>query len=72
MIYEKDEDDDIGLQWKMAMEVFKTKPFARNDRPSVLTNPITRSPLHAQVDEGSKEFQGHEDVMKKLLGELQK
>lgn len=69
-MYDKDEDDyNVGAEWRMAREVFKEAPrrgVANRHYP--VTNPIIKPLIHTRVDEGAKEFSGHEDVIKKFLG----
>lgn len=63
-MYEKDVDTgDVGAQWHIARSVFKPAP-AKIVEPKIVESSVNR-----MVREGVSSFAGHEDVMKKILGE---
>ena len=77
MSYQRDEDEgNIGAQWKIAREVFKTKPLAQqktNFESDVAVTtygagPVYLNPVDKLVANGASQFTSHEDVIKKLLG----
>lgn len=79
VMYENEKDDDmpenIGFQWRMARGMFTKREPAKQ----VITTTIEKKDyelnksmqinyVNKLVDEGTKQFSGHEDVVRKLLG----
>ena len=77
-MYEKDEDDyndyngNVGFQFRMAKDVFKSPlvmPATQTvKRENTHVDSMQYNATNRLVAEGAKQFAGHEDVIKKLLG----
>ena len=79
IMYENEKDDDmpenIGFQWRMARGMFtKREPVKQATTTTIekkdyeLNKSMQINYVNKLVDEGAKQFAGHEDVVRKLLG----
>lgn len=78
-MYEKDEDDfsdyngNVGFQFRMAKSVFKNSPTLMTNIPQQTQQPaqidsMQHNAVNRMVAQGARQFEGHEDVIKKFLG----
>ena len=75
-MYEKDEDDyNVGAEWRMAKGIFKNSSTLMTNIPQKPQQPaqidaMQYNRVNQLVAQGARQFEGHEDVMAKLLGQL--
>jgi hypothetical protein len=73
-MYEKDEDDyNVGAEWRMAKGVFKGSPTLITNIPPKPQQPaqidsMQYNAVNRMVAQGARQFEGHEDVIKRFLG----
>lgn len=78
-MHEKDEDDfsdyngNVGFQFRMAKSVFKSSPTLMTNIPPKPQQPaqidsMQYNAVNRMVAQGARQFEGHEDVINKLLG----
>ena len=78
-MYENDKDCDIpeniAFQWRMARGMFtKREPVKQAAATTIekkeyeLNKSMQINDVNKLVDDGAKQFSGHEDVVRKLLG----
>ena len=76
-MYDDDKDDDMppntGFQWRMARGIFTkrepVKPTTTIEKKEYeLNKSMQINYVNKLVDDGAKQFSGHEEVVRKLLG----
>lgn len=75
-MYEKDEPEDynVGMQFRIAKGVFKSSSTLMTNIPQKTQQPaqidsMQHNRVNQMVAQGARQFEGHEDVIKKFLGE---